>query len=96
MFPESPKFDVSKFSKIVLMSAILISLFWWLAKTVEIYKSAVLGAIFEILWLPMLVLLFILPVISFILWQKDKFSARSLFLFSMLIGVTTAVWIIIR
>ena len=96
MSPEPGRFKVSRSGKIVLISAILVSLFWWLTKTVDIYKSAIVGAIFEILWLPMLALLFILPVISLFFWRKDKFSARSLFLYSMLIGLTTAIWTIVR
>jgi predicted neutral ceramidase superfamily lipid hydrolase len=96
MSPESGRFKVSTSGKIVLVSAILVSLFWWLTKTVDIYKNAIVGAIFEILWLPMLALLFILPVISLFFWRKDKFSVQSLFLYSMLIGLTTAIWTIVR
>lgn len=87
----SPKFIFSKSGKIVLMSSILAAIFWWMAKTVDVYKSSVVGAIFEILWLPMLALLFILPVISFIFWRKDKFNVRSISLYSLLIGIATAV-----
>jgi hypothetical protein len=96
MPPESGRFRVSTSGKIVLISAILVSLFWWMTKTVDVYKSAIVGAIFEILWLPMLALLFILPVISLIFWRKEIFSVRSLFLYSMLIGVTTAIWTIVK
>jgi hypothetical protein len=96
MSKESPKYVFSKSSKLVLLSGIIVAVFWWQAKTSNIYQNAAVGAIFEILWLPMLAALFILPVISLIFWRKEKFNARSLYLYAMLIGVFAAVYTIVK
>jgi cytochrome bd-type quinol oxidase subunit 2 len=75
----------SKTSKITLLLGILVAIFWITAKNSDVYDNALKGAIFEILWLPMLAALLILPLISLILWRKEKFSARSLYLYTFLI-----------
>jgi len=46
-----------------------------------------MGTLFEILWLPMLAALFILPVLSFILLVKNKFNPRSLYLYSFIVSL---------
>jgi hypothetical protein len=47
---------------LVLSSSML--LYWLLCKTIDIYKITILGVVYEILWFPMLVLLFLLPIIN--------------------------------
>ena len=39
-------------------------LYWLLTKTSDVYKITILGVFYEILWFPMLVILFFLPVIN--------------------------------
>ena len=75
----------SKTSKIIFSLSILASVFWCLSQIINVYSFALLGAIFEILWLPMLAALFFLPIISLVLWVKEKFNVRSLYLYSILI-----------
>lgn len=52
-------------------------LVFWIIK--DVYKYAVVGAIFEFLWFPMLLALFTIPIISAILWAKEKWSFRTLY-----------------
>jgi len=85
----------SKTSRIILLLSIILALFWYLARTNDVYSNAAIGALFEILWLPMLLLLFALPVFSFIFWRKEKFSSRSLYLYSFLISFSTTTLVII-
>lgn len=61
--------------------------FWVVANMFDLYQFAALGAIFEILWLPMLLVTFALPVTAFIFWYKDGYKLKSWFL---PIGVVTA------
>ena len=79
-------FKNSKTAKLVFLLSILVSVFWCLVQVLnDVYRFAVVGALFEILWLPMIGGLFILPIISIIQLVKEKLDRRSLYLYSILI-----------
>jgi hypothetical protein len=72
-----------------------ISCFYWLSGNLfSIYQFAFVGAVFEILWLPMLAILFILPIAAFIFWVKDKYRIRSFYLYSILVSLITIIVLI--
>lgn len=75
--------------KIVLIGSILVSIYWLLSKYINIYHFALAGAIFELLWLPMMSMLFVLPIISIISMAGGKLNVRSPYLHSFLIIATT-------
>jgi len=85
MKEDEPFFENSRISLIILILSIIVSGFWWLGQVIDVYHFDLVGAIYEILWLPVLALLFILPIVSFIFWVKAKFRLRSLYLYSFLI-----------
>jgi hypothetical protein len=87
-------FKNSGTSKTVLILSIFISAFWWLGKVINIYHFAFVGAIFEILWLPVLGLLFVLPLISLVFLIKEKFNIKSFYLYSLLISAATILFMI--
>ena len=58
--------------KLQLAVSIFILLYWLLCKTIDVYKYAILGVLSEILWLPMVVLLFLLPIINLYAIFKNK------------------------
>ncbi|HQY12839.1 MAG: hypothetical protein KTQ13_02170 [Ferruginibacter sp.] len=76
-----------------IFSACLL-MFWVLARLVDVYRFAFVGAVFEILWLPALALLVILPILSFIFWRDEHYKARSFNLFSILIVLFTVLLMI--
>ena len=82
-------FRHTKQSKIVLPLSVLVALYWYLGKTVDVYHTKFAGALFEILWLPMIILLFALPIASLGFFVRDKFNLRSFYLYSLLIGIGT-------
>jgi hypothetical protein len=57
--------------------------FWIMGNFVDVYKSNFAGAVFEALWLPMLAMIFLLPVYSGILGFTQKGRPR-LFSFILL------------
>lgn len=65
--------------KIIFILSICVLLFISFASLVDVYHFALVGALYEIFWLPVIALLFILPVLSFIFWRKDKFRFRSVY-----------------
>lgn len=80
---------------IMLALSAFVLIYWFIAKTTDIYYFIVIGALFELLWLPMLLLLFLLPVIIIILWKKEHFHSRSLYLYALLINVLSILIMII-
>ena len=86
----------SKTPILVLLLSILTSIFWCLAQLVDVYYFSVVGAIFEILWLPMIGLLVFLPIFSLIYLVKEKINLKSLYLYSFLIILTTFLFMILR
>lgn len=73
--------------KIFLLLSILVLLFWLLSKIINVYHFAFVGAIFEILWFPVIILTFAIPVVALVFWNKEKFSFRSANLYSLLIAI---------
>ena len=70
--------------RLLLFFNCLTLLFWLFSQTINVYKSKVVGAIFEILWLPAILSSFLLPVLSFYFWRKDKFKITSKFLYLLI------------
>ena len=89
MIESSTPFKNSRTSKIVFLLSIIVSGYWLLGQVINVNSSALVGAIFEILWLPVLAMLFVLPIISLILLLKEKANIRSLYVYSAFLGVAT-------
>ena len=58
--------------KLLLTLSISMLLYWLLNKTIDVYQIAILGVIYEILWLPMLILFIILPILNTYTIFKNK------------------------
>ena len=87
-------FKNTRTSKIVFLFSIIASGYWWLVQGINVYSIAIVGAIFEILWLPVLGMLFLLPILSLVLLVKEKVNVKSLYIYSMLINVVTICFMI--
>ncbi len=86
----------SKTPKIVFALSVLTSIYWCIGQLVDVYYFAVVGAIFEIMWLPMIASIFVLPTLSLVYLAKEKFSLKSLHLYSFLILLATILLIVSR
>lgn len=87
MKQETKHFRHTKQSKLILVLSILVAAYWYFGKTLDVHNQKFIGAVAEILWLPMIILLFALPIVSLGFFVKDKFNTRSFYLYSLLIGV---------
>lgn len=85
MTNDSLKFGNSKKSKFVFFLSILVTTFWLLVNLIDVYKYKIVGVFSELLWLPMLAGLFVLPILSFIFLIKERFSLKSLYFYSILL-----------
>lgn len=76
-------------SKLIFGLSVFVTAYWILGQLFDIYKIAFIGALFEILWLPMLASLFCLPLISIYHFIKEKYNFKSLYFISLLIQLST-------
>ncbi len=87
-------FLYTKTAGMLLLALSLISLlYWFTALHTNVYNSALKGAVFEILWLPMLTCLIIIPVLAIIILFKKKLRFRILAFCALLISLTTCILI---
>ncbi|SEA81001.1 hypothetical protein SAMN05421540_1321 [Psychroflexus halocasei] len=83
----------SKKPILVLILSIITAIFWYIGQSFNVYYFAVVGAVFEFLWLPMIASLYILPILSLFYLIKEKFNLISLYLYSFLILIATILYI---
>ena len=79
----------NKQSKIVLGLSVVTLLFVMFFKAINPYKSAAVGAVFEILWLAVVSAVFIIPVMALWALLKKKFSFKSLYFYALVVSVVT-------
>lgn len=82
--------------KLYFILSIGTSFFWLSGNLMDIYHYPFVGALFELLWLPMLIMLFVLPVLCLVFWAKEKFIFKSFYLYSILIFIATMLFMQFR
>jgi hypothetical protein len=88
MARQTTSFNNSTLSKVCFVLSIVVFGFWGTGQIIDVYQHAFVGAIFEMLWLFMLLMLFTMPIIALIFLIKEKFNFRSLYLYTFIIAVT--------
>ena len=68
-------------ASLLLVAIILITVFWLTGQNVNVYQASFVGAIFEIIWLPMILFTFILPLVCIYFWSSERWSYKSPFLY---------------
>lgn len=58
----SASFKNSGINRVLFILSIIAILYWLTAKFSNVYNNAFIGAVFELLWLPMIISVFIGPV----------------------------------
>ncbi len=79
---------------IVFALTIIVTLYWYLPLYISVYHFPIIGAIYEILWIFMIVGLFALPVVSIIFWAKNKFNLRSVYFYSLIISLASMLFLV--
>ena len=93
MTTHAPLFSKTKTSLFFLIWTISLFTFWLLVLTINVYSFILVGVVYELLWLPMLASLLIIPIWSFIRWRKENFNLRSFYFYSILGIILTALMI---
>ena len=86
----------SNLSKTLLSLSMEVSLFWMAGSFLNTYRYPLVGAIYEILWLPNLAMLFGLPLVSLFFLIKEKKKLQSLYLYSFLMLSITILILLIN
>jgi len=81
----------NKQSKFVFCISVFFLLYVAIFKSVSPYKYAVVGAVFEILWLFIMAAIFIIPIIALWVLFKKNFSFKSFYFYTLLISAATIV-----
>lgn len=68
------KLSNKQYIKFWLLFTLLSISYWFLCKTIDVYKYTILGVLSEFLWFPMIAMLFALPVINGYLIIKKQNS----------------------
>jgi len=86
----------SKKSMITFAITTVVSLYWFLSLLINVYSYRVVGAVYELLWIGMVIGLFGMPVFSFIYWAKTKFDLKSLYFYSFIISIISVLFMVTR
>ncbi|MEW5677090.1 hypothetical protein ABGT15_12320 [Flavobacterium enshiense] len=80
---------IGKQSIIVFVLSLLVLTYWVITSLIDVYQYPVVGAIYELLWFPFLILFFALPITNLVMLVKNKFSYKKLWLYALLINGMT-------
>lgn len=85
---------MKRLSKILFILLISVFLFWFFAKGTNVYAYAIVGAIFELLWMPAIAITFSIPCVSAYFWIKEKCRFSSVYLSIMLLSLIVILWVV--
>ena len=88
----------SRIATVIFLLSVLTFIYWFFVAyiIIDVYKIAIVGVVFEMLWLPMIIFVVLLPIASIIQLVKIKFTFKQLPLYSLLINCSTIVIFILR
>ena len=78
-------------SKLILPLILLSTSFLLIASNTDVYEYKLTGALFEIAWLPMLLLIFGLPLVAVWFWHKQGYKLRSNYLVCLVLSAVPLV-----
>ena len=70
-------------SRTVLLLSVAVSVILIIGRTIDVYRFAFVGAVFEALWLPAIASACVLVGLSVFYWVKDQFNVRSLYVYAL-------------
>lgn len=73
---------------VIFFVSLLVMFFWILTNNINVYENKFIGIIAEILWLPLILLIFVLPIMTFVLISSRKFEKSKFLFLALAIQVT--------
>lgn len=81
---------------LILTVSIFTGLYWLAGNILDVYAFTFTSVLFEICWLPMVLLLFITPLVALFYWIKSNFKLTSIHLLSLTIAVLVLIGVITK
>ncbi len=75
----------TKRSKIIFLLSIITAIFLIIGLTIDVYSNAFVGAVFELIWITVILATVVLPILSLIYLIRSKFNFKSLYLYSIIV-----------
>ena len=75
--------------KILFIASLITTIYWITSRVIDVYDYALLGAVFESIWIFMVVSVFAVPVIALIFLLRSKFRAGLLLWLSIIISIAS-------
>lgn len=75
------------FDIVILLGSFLVLAFWLLVNQINVYEYKLVGIIYEILWLPFLLLVFVFPILTTVLILLRKFAKSKILFLALAIQV---------
>lgn len=75
----------------IFFASLLTMIFWISINQINVYNNKFICIIVEILWLPFILLIFVLPILTFVLVSTRKFKNSKILFLSLAIQVTTLI-----
>lgn len=85
---------MKKFKILWLVVTLIVSLFFVSGKYVDFYRFKVTGALFELLWLPFLIMLFLIPAYSLYMVIRKETTGKTWFVISLVVSLATIGWMV--
>ena len=79
--------SATKKANTILLLSVGVAVFWLMGSLLNVYSIPVIGAIFEMAWLPAVILTVLLPIMVLTFWIKQGFRYKSPYFYSILIIV---------
>ncbi len=77
---------------VAIISSLVISGYWILANSFNVYTYPFVGAIYELLWVFMIPLLFLVPIASLLGIIMSNFKESYFYILSILLNSGTFIW----
>ena len=65
----------------IFFVSVVVMIFWLFTNHINVYENKFIGIIAEVLWLPMILLIFVLPILTFVLVSSRKFKNSKIYAF---------------
>jgi hypothetical protein len=75
------------FDVVILLGSFLVLAFWLLVNQINVYEYKLVGIIYEILWLPFLLLVFVFPILTTVLILLRKLVKSKILFLALAIQV---------
>lgn len=85
---------MKNFKILWLVITFMVPLFFASGKYVDFYRFKVTGALFELLWLPFLIMLLLIPAYSLYMVIRKETTGKTCFVISLVVSLATIGWMV--